>query len=170
MRSISVESLHKELQQNKGNVLFVDVRTPIEREDQRIQGTINIPMDRIHEQTDLLKKYDRVYVHCASGGRSQKVCMELGSIGLENVVNVEGGIRAWEAVGLGTLSSRRGLSILQQVHLTVGALVLLGIALSFYTLWFIALPVFLACGLILSGLTGICGLSHIFIRMPWNRS
>ena len=88
MKEIDVAELKKEIESNESSHLVIDVRTPEERTEERIQGTVNIPMARVGEQIDLLKKYDAVYVHCGSGSRSQKVCQHLQDSGLDNVINV----------------------------------------------------------------------------------
>lgn len=168
MKEIDVTELKKELGNHDASHLVIDVRTPDERSVERIRGTVNIPMSRIEEQIDLLKKYDTVYVHCGSGLRSHHVCEELAQRGLTNIVNVKGGVADWDEHGFAVIKHGR-LSILRQVRLSAGSLVLIGTLLAiFIHPYFLALPLFISGGLIFSGLTGKCGLAWVLLRMPWN--
>lgn len=79
--------------------LVVDVRTRREYEMSHIKDAVNIPLSEIEDRRDDLKKYDKVYINCSSGGRSGKACKKLG---LENLVNVTGGFNKWESEGFPT--------------------------------------------------------------------
>lgn len=169
MKEITVAELKQEIESNDPHHIIVDVRTPEERSNTRIQGTINIPMSRIPEQLDLLHKYDAVYVHCGTGGRSSKVCADLSEHGLPNVVNVKGGVTAWEAAGFTVIGGGR-LSILRQVRIAAGAFVLLGVlGAMFVHQYFLGVSAFVACGLMYSGFTGTCGMAWVLLKMPWNK-
>lgn len=168
MKEINVQQLKQEIEANDPHHIIIDVRTPEERSTVRIQGTINIPMDRIPEQLDFLKKFETVYIHCGTGGRSGKVCADLEGHGLENIVNVTGGLSAWDAAGFSVIGGS-GLSILRQVRIAAGALVLLGIILAFFNPYFLLVSIFVSCGLMYSGFSGTCGMAWVLVRMPWNK-
>lgn len=61
-------------------------------------------------------------------------------------------------------------SVSRQTHLVAGLIVLIGLALTLTVspLWiiFMALP---GLGLMLDALTGVCPMTLILRRMPWNR-
>lgn len=169
MKEIDVAELQAELKRGDRSHIVIDVRTPEERTHERIRGTINIPLSRVGEQVDFLQQYDAVYVHCGTGSRSQKVCHDLAEQGLDNVVNIRGGVAAWDEHGFDVIS-QPGLSIMRQVRIAAGSLVVLGVVLTLaVSPYFIALPFFVGCGLIFAGVTNRCGLSAVLLRMPWNK-
>lgn len=110
-------------------------------------------------------------MHCRSGGRSQKACAIMRDLGHPSVVNVRGGILEWEAEGF-FVEKHKGfhLSLIRQVHLTAGFLVVLGVTLSFllHPNWALLSGV-VGAGLLFSGLSGWCGMAELFARMPWNQ-
>jgi rhodanese-related sulfurtransferase len=75
----------------------LDVRTGQEREEHAIAGSRHIPlprlMDRLHELVGLA----RIVVHCATGYRSSIAASLLERQGFLNVMDLAGGIEAWEA-------------------------------------------------------------------------
>lgn len=68
--------------------LIIDVRTKEEYLSGHIPYSVNIDLDVIESALPLLNKYDKVFVSCRSGGRSQQACDILN---LPNVINVIGG-------------------------------------------------------------------------------
>ena len=92
----------RELDQSSrdGDRPFVlDVRQPEEYEIGNIDGVL-IPLgelpDRLAE-LDAHRDAPKIVVHCRSGGRSGKAVEFLQSHGFDNVVNLKGGILAWNA-------------------------------------------------------------------------
>jgi molybdopterin/thiamine biosynthesis adenylyltransferase/rhodanese-related sulfurtransferase len=86
-----------------GNVALIDTREWSEYQESHIEGGELIPpvevADRITEVVPDRTK--RVIVYCASGNRSARAAdLMRRELGYENVANVEGGIKAWEAQGL----------------------------------------------------------------------
>lgn len=93
---ITVQELHKLFQANwPGNTLLLDVRGKGEFRAMSIPGAVNIPLNEVEDAVDELSKYNKIYVQCHSGGRSQMACMLLAAKGLHNTMNVAGGIRDW---------------------------------------------------------------------------
>ena len=87
---------------DKKEAILIDVRQPHEHAMQKITGSILIPLDRL--SCDILPDTDKkILLHCQKGMRSLKAC---NKILLENdkitVYNIEGGIEAWQAMGLPT--------------------------------------------------------------------
>lgn len=171
MKNITVHELHDILEKDQtNNLVLVDVRTPLENKEVRIPQAKNIPLDQLEQHKDELKTYSTVFVHCRSGGRSSKACQKLKEMGIENVVNITGGILAWEAEGFGVQKDARlRFPLIQQVHIVAGLLILLGILLGWlvHPGW-IGLSGFVGAGLLFSGLTGHCGMAMLLSRMPWN--
>lgn len=98
MESISVQELKKKTASKDADFVLIDVREPDEYKEGAIPSARNIPMGDIENAVKDLKKYRNVYVNCRAGGRSSSAC----SILMEHwvkVVNVEGGLTAWEEAG-----------------------------------------------------------------------
>lgn len=84
----------------KEKLVIIDVRSPQEYAQGHIPGAKNILLQDIADYADDLKTKGEVYLHCRSGGRSSTACTILESKGVKNVVNVTGGVLAWEDAGL----------------------------------------------------------------------
>ena len=77
---------------------LLDVREPMEHEDFNIGGIL-LPLGDIRvgdtSSIDHLKDQE-VIIYCRSGNRSGQACMVLESLGFTNVINVSGGMLAWQ--------------------------------------------------------------------------
>ena len=97
MTTITVEELKSRI--DAGEALnIIDVREPWEYTEYNI-GAKLIPLGKIagmqlEDLEDL--KNDELIIHCKSGGRSGQACMILEQAGFTNVVNVAGGMVAWQ--------------------------------------------------------------------------
>ena len=79
---------------------LVDVRTPNERQQKLIEGSVSVPLNRLTERTNELKKDQPVLVYCAGGYRSSIAASLLQRAGFEKVNEIAGGIAAWELAKL----------------------------------------------------------------------
>jgi len=79
---------------------LVDIRTPNERRQKLIEGSANVPLNRLAERTGELKKDLPVLVYCAGGYRSSIAASILRRAGFEHVSEIAGGIAAWELAKL----------------------------------------------------------------------
>ena len=79
---------------------FLDVRTPREREGKMIEGSVNIPLNRLPERVGELDKNRPVLVHCAGGYRSSIAASLLEQAGFADVSEIAGGLAAWELAKL----------------------------------------------------------------------
>jgi rhodanese-related sulfurtransferase len=90
--------------------------------------------------------------------------------GVTNVINVEGGTRAWDQAGLPVVRGKKTISLERQVRIAAGSLVLLGAALGYFiNPLFIGLSAFVGAGLIFAGVTDTCGMGMMLAKMPWNQ-
>jgi rhodanese-related sulfurtransferase len=86
---------------NREDALVVDVREPGEYGAGHILGARNVPLSRVGDAADLGKRKDRpLILYCDSGDRSGKAASALKKQGFERVVNLSGGIGAWQQAGL----------------------------------------------------------------------
>ena len=80
--------------------LLVDVREIDEFRDVRVEGAALIPMSAFAERHGELPKDRPLLVMCAGGTRSAAATGFLLRSGWTDVVNVDGGITAWQRQGL----------------------------------------------------------------------
>lgn len=100
MNTISVSTL-KEKIANGEKVNLLDVREPDEHAEFNIGGTF-IPLGQVMAmQVDALDelKNEEVICYCRSGKRSMQAAMMLETMGFANVVNLDGGMLAWQENG-----------------------------------------------------------------------
>ena len=85
---------------NREDALVVDVRDPGEYGAGHILGAKNVPLSRL-DDGELVKRKERpVIVYCDSGERAGKALSVLKKQGFARVVNLSGGIGAWQQAGL----------------------------------------------------------------------
>jgi rhodanese-related sulfurtransferase len=75
----------------------LDVRAEREWRDERIRGSLNIPLGRLQERLDEVPRDRQLVVHCASGYRSSIAASRLRRDGFEEIADLVGGIGAWTA-------------------------------------------------------------------------
>ncbi|GAC1493895.1 MAG: rhodanese-like domain-containing protein [Pseudarthrobacter sp.] len=90
MKSIPAE----ELAALGPDVSIIDVREEQEYAEAGVPGTLNIPFSRFRQSLGDVPIGRRVYVMCASGGRSSRATAHLAEQGYD-AVNVMGGITEW---------------------------------------------------------------------------
>lgn len=80
--------------------VVIDVRTPREREQKQIDGSLSIPLNHLSERAQELPKDRALLVHCAGGYRSSIAASILKKSGFDQVSEIAGGMAAWEAAKL----------------------------------------------------------------------
>jgi rhodanese-related sulfurtransferase len=88
---------------NREDALVVDVRDPGEYGGGHIIGAKNVPLARIEaagSEIAAKRKEKPVIVYCDTGNRSNKAAAALRSQGFSKVVNLSGGLGAWQQAGL----------------------------------------------------------------------
>ena len=97
MENISVEELKAKMDAGE-KINLVDVREPHEHEAFNIGGIL-LPLGKVQGlETDDIDdlKNETVYVYCRSGNRSGQACLMLEPYGFKDIVNVSGGMLAWQ--------------------------------------------------------------------------
>lgn len=79
--------------------LAVDVRSPREREEKRIEPSVWLPLNHLSERADGLPRDRGLLVYCAGGYRSSMAASLLQRAGFA-VQELAGGMAAWEAAQL----------------------------------------------------------------------
>ena len=84
------------------DALVLDVREDKEFAAGHIPKARHIPLSALPQRMKELEKFKNkpIVVNCRSGQRSARACGILKKQGFENVVNLGGGIMAWESANL----------------------------------------------------------------------
>jgi hydroxyacylglutathione hydrolase len=80
--------------------LVLDVRNPREWEAKRIPDSVNIPLNHMQERLAEIPRGRRIAVYCAGGYRSSIAASILHRNGITNLIEMAGGLAAWDAAKL----------------------------------------------------------------------
>ncbi len=173
MKHISISAFKEviESEANNPTVDFINVCTSAEYKEKHIKGVRSVPLDTLPMQVAEFNQKETVYIHCRSGNRGRQAIEKLQTLGVTaELVNVEGGLLAWEEAGHETGSYTNRIPVMRQVFIGAGGLVLGGVLLIHLVDYnFILVPLFVSLGLLVSGVTGWCGMALILSKMPWNK-
>lgn len=173
MKHININTFREviESEANNNSVDFVNVCTPAEYKERHIKGVRNIPLDTLSQHVSELNGKSTVYIHCRSGNRGRQAIETLEKLGVTaELVNVEGGLLAWQDAGFETRSHTNRLPVMRQVFIGAGSLVLLGLGLGYFISdAYLLIALFVSIGLLVSGITGWCGMALLLSKMPWNK-
>ncbi|MGK2851251.1 MAG: rhodanese-like domain-containing protein [Candidatus Limnocylindrales bacterium] len=103
--TIDVREAERRLREDPDRPLLVDVREPGEFVAVRAPGAVLLPTSAFAARASELPTDRPLMIVCHVGGRSAAVTGFLVRAGRMDVVNVAGGMDAWEAAGLAV---RRG--------------------------------------------------------------
>lgn len=83
------------------NTVVLDVRTPAEFAEGHLPEAklLDYRSPNFAAEVAKLDKSKTYLVHCAAGGRSARACTKMISLGITNVVNLDGGLGAWTDAG-----------------------------------------------------------------------
>jgi len=95
---ISAEDLH-DMITGSADFVLLDVRAPLEYEDNHIEGAINIPVAELRTRHNELNKDKTTTLICSSGNRSSLGASILKQHGFKDVYNVAGGMSGYSAAG-----------------------------------------------------------------------
>ena len=80
--------------------LILDIRSPREWSTKHLKDSVNVPLPQLQSRIDEIPRTGRIAVHCAGGYRSSIAVSLLNQYGITNVIELAGGIAAWEAAQL----------------------------------------------------------------------
>ena len=80
---------------------MLDVRTEQEYKAGHIPNAvlIDVRSPDFEKKVKDLDKSKTYLIHCAAGRRSVTACDKLETLGFKNLLNLEGGLRAWQDAG-----------------------------------------------------------------------
>ena len=168
MNQISIQEFKSVVDQEKENILCIDVRSPKEFRSVAVDGFENVPLHKIDSHK--IENNKKVFIICASGNRSMSAVNQLIEKGIKDVYSISGGVSSWKRQGNPVVGSGKSVvSIMRQVQIIVGIGVLSGIIGSYYAdpAW-IGISAFFGAGMLFSGLTGFCGMATVLEKLPWN--
>jgi hydroxyacylglutathione hydrolase len=94
--------------------LLLDVRSSREWEAKHIRGSVNVPLNHLQERIAEIPRDCRIAVHCAGGYRSSIAASILHQYGITNLIEMAGGLAAWEAAKLPVCSEATNPAIESQ--------------------------------------------------------
>lgn len=97
--SLNVEKFAAKAHQKKPSQLFIDIREKPEFERGHIPGAIHIPGFELGFHAAELRKAEKIFLYCQSGGRSPLVSRNLLYLGFPDVTTLAGGFQAWLNAG-----------------------------------------------------------------------
>ncbi|MEO8125888.1 MAG: MBL fold metallo-hydrolase [Bryobacteraceae bacterium] len=80
--------------------LVLDIRNPREWASKHIDGSLNLPLNHLQERIGEIPLDRRIVVHCAGGYRSSIAASILQQYGITDIIEMAGGLAAWEAAKL----------------------------------------------------------------------
>lgn len=84
--------------------LLLDVRNPREWAAKHIASSLNIPLNHLQERIDEIPRDRRIAIHCAGGYRSSIAASILHQYGITYLIEMAGGLAAWDAAKLPVVS------------------------------------------------------------------
>ncbi|USR93223.1 rhodanese-like domain-containing protein [Phormidium yuhuli AB48] len=157
------------MQLEAGEIRLIDVREPSEHAGENIAGSQLIPLSNFNPE-DIPS--DRPFVlHCQTGTRSAQAAQKLFAAGVERVSHLDGGLNAWKQAGYPTVVNKNApISIMRQVQIVAGSLVLIGTLLgAFVAPGFLFLSGFVGAGLLFAGISNTCMMARLLAKLPYNQ-
>lgn len=160
-----------QLWQNRDQFRWIDVRTPGEFASEHIEGSENIPLDRLQARANELRNSAKpLIVVCRSGQRADKACQFFEKLPDVQAQILEGGLTAWQARQLPLERGRGAISLERQVRILAGFLAAAGGLLAlFVDPRFAIIPAFVGSGLVFAGVTDTCGMAMMLAKLPYNQ-
>jgi len=102
---VSPQTLAEELA-SPNPPLIIDIRTPAEWSATHLDGSINLPLAQLQQRFAEVPRDRRIAVHCAGGYRSSIAVSILNRHGITNLIELAGGITAWQVAKFPVTSSQ----------------------------------------------------------------
>ena len=173
LKAIDADTLKQWLEQDL--VTLVDVREPSEFSGERIAGAQLMPLSKLESKLDPslipTEGGKTIVLYCQTSNRSAAAAQKLFLAGASEMTHLAGGLSAWKQAGhLTQINKNAPISLMRQVQIVAGSLVLLGTLLgAFLSPWFLLLSGFVGAGLTFSGLSGTCAMAMLLAKLPYNQ-
>jgi rhodanese-related sulfurtransferase len=102
-QNVTPEGAYQLVAQNQ-DLYLLDVRTPAEYRQARLEGARLIPIDQLANRINELPSNRPILVYCAVGSRSAQVVNYLARRGYSEIYNLYGGIYSWAQRGYPVLT------------------------------------------------------------------
>jgi len=152
-------------------VMLVDVRERSEYAGEHIAGANLMPLSSFEPASVPVEGDKKLVLYCQSSNRSGQAAQKLLGAGFENVTHLQGGLNAWKQAGYPTKVNKNApISIMRQVQIIAGSLVLIGTLLGvFVSPYFLILSGFVGAGLLFAGVTNTCMMARLLAKLPYNQ-
>lgn len=154
-----------------GQVELIDVREPAEYMGEHITGARLMALSTLNPSDIKQMNGKQIVLYCQSGNRSNQAAQKILAVGGPAVMQLQGGIPTWKQAGYPvTVNKNAPISIMRQVQIIAGSLVLIGtLAGAFINPGFLFLSGFVGAGLLFAGASGFCGMAVLLAKLPYNR-
>jgi phage shock protein E len=104
---IDATAAHELTEEAPEGMIVLDVRTPAEHSEARLEGSVLIDFYSSDFENQLagLDRDVPYFVYCRSGNRSAETVSLMKDLGFTEVFELEGGIQSWATEGLPLVSS-----------------------------------------------------------------
>ena len=169
LHTMDAQTLKQGLDQQ--SVTLIDVREPGEFAGEHIPGATLVALSQFDPRKIPQTEDTQLVLYCRSGNRSAIAAQKLFDAGFESVTHLSCGIGAWKEAGYPTVTNRDApISLMRQVQIVAGSLVLTGLVLgALVSPWFLLLSGFVGAGLMFSGVTDTCMLGMLLAKLPYNQ-
>lgn len=152
-------------------VTLVDVREPGEYAEAHIPGAALVPLSQFDVQAISQQAQTKLVLYCGTAKRSAIAAQKLLDADFGEVTHLDRGLGAWKAAGYLTEAQPDApISLMRQVQIVAGALMLIGTLLgSLVSPWFLFLSGFVGAGLVFAGVTDTCLLGMLLAKLPYNQ-
>ena len=100
IKEIRVSDLARMLNNQEGHFELVDIRTPGEIQRGVLPNAKTLAMHLVPLKLKFFSESSKqVVIYCRTGSRSAQVCRFLNQQGINNVINLRGGIIKWTSAG-----------------------------------------------------------------------
>jgi rhodanese-related sulfurtransferase len=107
MNTLPEVDIHEAKKRIDNGAVLIDVREQNEFDDLRIPDSVLVPLSEFQQRFEELPKDKEIVMQCRSGARSGQATEFLLANGYTNVVNMTGGILAWNEAGLPVQSGKK---------------------------------------------------------------
>lgn len=169
LQSIDSSILREWMEQDR--VTLIDVQEPSEFAGEHIPGARLMPLSTFDPDAVAAESGNYLVLYCQTGNRSAEAAQKLFLAGIEQVIHLNGGLSEWKRQGYRTnVNKNAPISIMRQVQIVAGSLVLLGTLLgAFVSPWFLFLSGFVGAGLTFAGISGTCAMARLLAKLPYNQ-